>query len=113
MEKLTSPSQLREQAKRFARAGAALQQAADILDGSGPSGEDGVTEPPLRRGARLDQLRDYLAKHGPTPRAKLFKEAGLPLGTLSSLLAKKGIFKRDSKGRWKLIDGSGTAAGNR
>lgn len=63
--------------------------------------EGSVPEPP-KEASCLEQLKEYLLRHGPTPRNQILNDTKIPEGTLNSIL-KEGPgspFAKTVSGRW-------------
>jgi len=54
---------------------------------------------------RKDQLTKFLTDNGPSKRAKIIAESGMPRGTIASLLSKDGFVRR-SDGKWQVDENS-------
>jgi hypothetical protein len=50
---------------------------------------------------RVHQLRNFLIAHGPSKRAEIIARAGMPKGTIASLL-NRDEFVRRSDGKWQV-----------
>jgi hypothetical protein len=53
-----------------------------------------------------DKLTKFLIEHGPSPRAKIIAESGIPMGTISNLLNKSGFTRRGKT--WRVEGSSAT-----
>lgn len=56
--------------------------------------------------SQKDKLTRFLIEHGPSPRAKIIAESGIPMGTVSNLLNKPGFARRGKT--WR-VEGSSAA----
>lgn len=112
MSNLTMIQELRDQAKRFREAAAALERAAAILEGSGtPNGRPTrskipVVLPPKRRRAktRRDQLEALLKENGPMRRRDIEAKSNIPKGSIATYLSPKHGFVKTPDGRWTVRD---------
>lgn len=98
---------LRELAERYSEAAKKLLDAADILDG-GPMGNGdgrGSQHESGGKKTRLDELRAFLKKNGPSSRKEILAKTGVPSGTIGMLL-KPPMFKKDSEGKWDIVEGA-------
>lgn len=64
-----------------------------------------VAARPVQQGngsrTRIQQLRDFLLQHGPAKRAEIIAGAGMPKGTIASLLNREDFVRR-SDGKWQV-----------
>jgi hypothetical protein len=106
--------QLREQAREFRLAADALENAAKVMERAVRL-EITASEPvpqlvaiplprrlPSRPPTSLLQIREFLAKHGPTKRADLAEKTKIPMGTIDGLLKVENGFDRNPDGTWFL-----------
>ena len=102
----SSPTDLGRQAKEMERFGRILldtakkmREAAVVFAkiGSASNGKTAELKPP--RQSRLEELREYVAKHAPVSRKDVKAKSGIPAGTAGALLTKKN-FDQNQDGLW-------------
>jgi len=55
-----------------------------------------------KNGKRKEELKQFLVSNGPSKRAKIIAESGIPRGTIAYLLNSNSEFVRRDDGKWQV-----------